>query len=200
MLCPTCFSGSLMSEFWEDNDSLDLGTQATEKLCVICKKHGNRIPEILMWRVRHVQLYSRKRVEWFFKLVTDKFQYWEYCPTLDSILFSQEVAGRRGSHGIEAVRICTQLYCPENAKDVWIGCDSAISRTFWLWLIFFSVLKNMNWIWQGRLSMEKANPKYIWPQNWEQLNEEEDCMVKFKLSNKWCWILSIIACESLFCL
>lgn len=125
------------------------GTQATQKLCVICKKYGNKIPGTLMWGFSHVQLYSRKKVEWFFKLATDEFQYQKYYPTLDNILFSKEVAQQRGSHALEAAEsICTQLYCPENAKDVWMGCDSAISKTFWLQLIFFSVLKDMNWIWQ----------------------------------------------------
>lgn len=52
-------------------------------------------------------------------MATDKFQYQEYCPTIDSLLFSKEVAGQRGSHALEAAgRICTQLHCPENAKDV----------------------------------------------------------------------------------
>lgn len=118
-----------------------------QKLCVIRRKYGNRIPGTFMWGFSHVQLFSRKRVEWFFKLASDKLQYQEYCWTPASILLSKEVAGQRGSGALEAAgRICTQLYCPENAKDVWIGCDSAIFRTFWLQLIFFSVLKNMNWI------------------------------------------------------
>lgn len=124
-------------------------TRQMQKLCVICRKYGNRIPETLMWGFSCVQLYGRKRVEWFFKLASGKFQYQEYCSTLDSILLSKEVAEQRGSHALEAAgMMCRQLCCPENAEDFWIGCDSAIFRMFWLQLIFFSVLKNINWMWQ----------------------------------------------------
>lgn len=79
--------------------------------------------------------------------------------------------------------------------DIWIGCDWAVFRTFWLQLVFFSVLKNMNF-WP-KTKHGKANPKCIWPQNWEQWNEEWNWMAKVNLSNKWCWILSVIPCNSL---